>query len=77
MNSSVPKGPKGQWFLGNGLQFGRDPLGFLERSGRNYGDAVRLRFGTTIVYLLSNPELVESVLDGSMLGKILPHLRGQ
>jgi len=58
----VPNGPKGQLFWGNGLQFGRDPLGFLERTGRDYGDAVQLRFGTTIIYLLSNPELIEAVL---------------
>ncbi len=40
----------------------RDPLGFLTRCGRKYGDIVRLRLGASTYYFLNHPSLVEEAL---------------
>src|SRR5437867_37271 len=45
MNMAItPRGPKGSFLLGNLAEFGRDPLNFLTRCVRDYGDFVPLRF---------------------------------
>jgi cytochrome P450 len=44
------------------LDFHRDLLGFLTRMSREYGDCVALRLGLRRVYLLTHPDLIESVL---------------
>jgi cytochrome P450 len=55
-------GPKGH-FLGDNLRdYARDPLGFLSRCAREYGDIVQLRFMGQTFYLLSHPDLIEYVL---------------
>jgi cytochrome P450 len=59
------KGPRGEWFLGNNLQFGRDPLGFLERCSREFGDVVPMRIGTGVFYLLNGPADIEAVFTNS------------
>jgi cytochrome P450 len=57
-----PPGPKGH-FLGDNLrEYARDPLGFLSRCAREYGDVVGLRFMGQNLYLLSDPDLIEYVL---------------
>ena len=58
-------GPKGSFFLGNLQKFGRDPLGFLERCVRDYGDFVPLRFLNRPVCLLNNPADIEYVLTAN------------
>ena len=58
----LPPGPKGYPLLGNMLGYARDPLGFLRRCSREYGDVVRLRFPGTLAYLLTHPDHVEQVL---------------
>jgi len=58
-------GPKGSFFLGNLQEFGRDPLGFLERCVRDYGDFVPLRFLNRPVCLLNNPADIEYVLTAN------------
>ena len=58
-------GPKGSFFLGNLQEFGRDPLGFLERCVRDYGDFVHLRFLNRPVCLLNNPADIEYVLTAN------------
>jgi cytochrome P450 len=58
----TPPGPKGH-LLGNNLrEYARDPLGFLSRCAREYGDVVGLRFMGQNLYLLSDPDLIEYVL---------------
>jgi len=42
--------------------FRRDPLAFLERTHRRYGDVSHWRFGPRRVYLLAHPERVREVL---------------
>ena len=59
---NVPPGPKGRPLVGNLLAYSRDPLGFLTRCAREYGDVVRLGFPGPPAYLISHPEGVESVL---------------
>lgn len=59
---SAPPGPKGHLIGDNLPEYGRDPLGFLKSCARSYGDVVRLRFLGQTFYLLSRPDLIESVL---------------
>ena len=58
-----PPGPKDAFF-GAGLQLAirRDPLGFMERLAREYGDIVHFKLGRSHVYLLNHPEHVKGVL---------------
>ena len=58
----VPPGPRGAPFLGNALQFRRDPLGFLTRAARDHGDLVRLTAGRQEMVFINHPALLESVL---------------
>jgi cytochrome P450 len=39
-----------------------DPLGFITRCAREYGDVVRMRLGNTRVFFVNHPELIEEVL---------------
>ncbi len=55
----LPPGPQGHFITGNLVAFSEDPLGFLTRCAREYGDVVRL--GKTN-YLLAHPDLIEKVL---------------
>jgi cytochrome P450 len=43
-------------------EYARDPLGFLSRCVREYGDVVELRFMGQPIYLLADPGLIEYVL---------------
>ncbi|MDQ3862438.1 MAG: cytochrome P450 [Actinomycetota bacterium] len=58
----APPGPKGHLLGGNVREYARDPLGFLSRCVREYGDVVQLRFMGQPIYLLSDPGLIEYVL---------------
>lgn len=60
--TKTPPGPRGRFPLGNTLDYIRDPLGFLTRCAREYGDVVRLRLGVDTYYALNHPALVEEVL---------------
>ncbi len=60
--SKVPPGPRGLWLLGNILPYARDPLGFLTRCARAYGDAVRLTGPGQTFYMFNHPEQIEQVL---------------
>jgi len=42
--------------------FRRDPLAFLERVHRRWGDVARFRFGPRSVYLLAHPDQIRDVL---------------
>ena len=58
----TPPKPKGHFITGHLPEFQRDPLGFLTKCAREYGDFVRLRFGLQPVYLLNHPDYIEEVL---------------
>ena len=58
----APPGPKGHLLGGNVREYARDPLGFLSRCVREYGDVVELRFMGQTIYLLSDPGLIEYIL---------------
>jgi cytochrome P450 len=60
--ATLPPGPKGHYLTGNLLDYARDPLDFLSRCSREYGDVVRLRLPGLPLYLLNNPDDVEQVL---------------
>lgn len=62
--TTIPPGPKARPVVGNLLDYSRDPLGFLIRCSRRYGDVVRLKFPGLDVdtYLISNPDHIEQVL---------------
>jgi cytochrome P450 len=62
--ASAPPGPRGHWVIGNTLAYARDPLGFLMRCAREYGDVVRLRGPGLTFCMLSHPEYIEQVLRG-------------
>ncbi|HEX8906470.1 MAG TPA: cytochrome P450, partial [Longimicrobiaceae bacterium] len=57
-----PPGPARGLPFANLAAFRRDPLAFLERVHRRYGDVARFRFGPRRVYLLAHPELIRDVL---------------
>src|SRR5712691_8932072 len=61
-NATRPPGPKGQLLGGNWPEYRRNPLGFLTRCARIYGDVVALRFGRRRLVLLSHPDHIEHVL---------------
>jgi cytochrome P450 len=55
-------GPEGNSLVGNLAELGQDPLGFLTKCAREYGDIVPLRLGLTPACLLTNPDYIEQVL---------------
>lgn len=57
----VPPGPKGQFLLGNTLQF-FDPLVNLPKWAREFGDVYSLRFPGLVYYVFNHPEQIEYVL---------------
>ncbi len=59
-----PAGPRGGFLIGRLLEFNRDPLNFLLRCKREYGDVVYFSVLGMPVYLLNHPDLIESVLIG-------------
>lgn len=55
-------GPKGYPLIGNLMDYVRAPLGFMESVARTHGDIAEIQLAGTRFYLLSHPDLVESVL---------------
>ncbi|MFZ0211309.1 MAG: cytochrome P450 [Candidatus Acidiferrales bacterium] len=60
--ATLPPGPKGYFLPGPLYQFTHDPLQFIIRTAREYGDAARFRFIKFPVYFFSRPDLIEEVL---------------
>lgn len=71
-------GPEGNSLVGNLVQLGQDPLGFLTECASQYGDIIPLRLGLTPACLITNPDYIEQVLkdrDSFIKGKGLRALR--
>jgi cytochrome P450 len=58
----LPPGPGRLPYLGNLLSLRQDPLGFLQRLQRTYGDMATIYFGKNPAVLLFRPEYVRYVL---------------
>jgi MFS family permease len=55
-------GPTGNSLVGSLIDLGQDPLGFLTKCAREYGDIVPLHLGLTSACLVRNPEYIEEIL---------------
>src|ERR1051325_6739475 len=55
-------GPAGLPYVGNTVEVVRDPLSFLTRISRQYGDVVRFTLPGQTVLLLNHPDAIEEVL---------------
>jgi len=62
IKSMLPPGPRGRFLKGNLSEFNLDPLGFMTRCARQYGDVVGFRFVNVRGYFLNHPDHVEFVL---------------
>ena len=58
---SIP-GPKGKPFVGTGLEFRSDPLGFSKKLREEYGQIVKTKLGPYNAIFLFNPEHIKYVL---------------
>lgn len=58
-----PSGPPGMPVIGNLLAARRDPLAFLLRLSRDYGDIARYRLGYYTGYLVNHPDYIRHVLQ--------------
>jgi cytochrome P450 len=58
----LPPGPRGLPLIGSFVDAHRDILGLLERSVRDFGPTVRIRFGPFDVALIQRPEDIRHVL---------------
>ena len=56
------EGPEGNSIVGNLAELGEDPLAFLTKCDRNYGDIVPLRLGLTPACFVAHPDLITQVL---------------
>jgi cytochrome P450 len=57
-----PAGPSGRPLIGNLLDYRRDPLEFLTRCVRDYGDFVPIRLGPYDAVVVNDPADIEQVL---------------
>lgn len=55
-------GPESNSIVGSLVDLGNDPLGFLARCARDYGDIVPMRLGLNPACLITNPKYIEQVL---------------
>jgi cytochrome P450 len=60
--AAVPQGPRGGRVMGNMREFNSDPLAFIERCAREFGDVVLTRFLNVPVLFLYHPGHIEYVL---------------
>jgi cytochrome P450 len=59
---SYPPGPRSRYPGAHLLAFRRDPLGFVTRVAREYGDIAHGKLGRKHLYLLNHPDYVKDVL---------------
>jgi cytochrome P450 len=57
-----PPGPKGTWLGGHLGLYKSGRLNFFTRCAREYGDVVSLRFGYRRIFLVSHPDIIESIV---------------
>jgi cytochrome P450 len=62
MTTGYPPGSKSPLALGSYLAFYRDPLGFLTKGARKFGDISHMQLGSRHDYLVSHPDYVKEVL---------------
>ena len=55
-------GPRGLPLVGSALPFRKDPVGFMLKAWRDYGDIVRLNIRGKTVHLVTRPEHIQHVL---------------
>jgi cytochrome P450 len=60
--SQRPPGPRSSLPGANIFTFRRDPLGYLTRVSRKYGDIAYFKLGPQHVYLLNHPDYIKDVL---------------
>jgi cytochrome P450 len=77
MADHQPRGPTGIPVLGSSLDYAADPLGFMERCAREYGDFVRLDTLNGEVYLLTDPDAIKHVLSKNNQNYRKPDLDGE
>lgn len=70
MTPNRPRGPRGLPLLGSLPQFARDPVAFLERLQRDFGDVVAFRLGPFRYWLVASPSGIEEVLV-TQAGKVV------
>ena len=58
---SLP-GPKGNFLLGNLIDFAKNPLSFMTRCVREYGEIIPLHLGQRKTILLAKPEYIQQIL---------------
>ncbi|MEW6131520.1 MAG: cytochrome P450 [Acidobacteriota bacterium] len=59
---AVPPGPKGAPLVGTLFELRRNPVAFLTRIAREYGDLVYFKLGSQEVFLVNDPELIKDIL---------------
>jgi cytochrome P450 len=57
-----PPGPKRRFFGLDFIAFRRDPINFIQRAAREYGDISYFRMGPQDVYFLNHPDFIKDVL---------------
>ena len=57
-----PPGPRGNRLLGSLRPFRDDPIGFLMRCARDYGDIAHFRIGSQELFFLNHPDSIKDVL---------------
>ncbi|PSQ46312.1 cytochrome P450 [Halobacteriales archaeon SW_6_65_15] len=77
MADRQPRGPTGLPVVGSSLDFAADPLEFMERCAREYGDLVQFDTVNGEVYLLTDPEGIERVLSTNDRNYRKPDLDGE
>src|SRR6266487_124296 len=61
--TKLPPGPTGIPVIGRQIAFVRDPLGFLTRAHRDYGDMVSLPLNGRTVVAAFGPDQVDAATD--------------
>ncbi|MBW4671378.1 MAG: cytochrome P450 [Cyanomargarita calcarea GSE-NOS-MK-12-04C] len=60
---NTPPGPQGSPIIGSLADLQKDSLNFLLNIRREYGNVVRFRLGTRVLYLVSHPDDIKHVLQ--------------
>ena len=71
MKTTLPAGPKGNFFLGSLPEYRKDTIGYERYLAKTYGDVVYLRFANRPAYMFNHPDDVRQILvtDASKFNK--------